>query len=91
MNDNCARQIQIEIENDYQTITSCYNCAATIATTRIPRTRKGIETTCAAFREEIRLLIARIPESGGVSEKTANLCLYEFLASGHVSNWIKNI
>ena len=78
MNDNCARQIEIEIENDYQTITSCNDCAAKIILKRMPRTRKGIGTTCPALREEIRVFFAWIPESGGSREKNMALCLYEF-------------
>ena len=79
MNDNCARQIEIVIENDYQTIPSCNGCAATIVTAQIPRTRWGNGTTCPAFREEIGLLFARIPESGGVSEENCNSLFYELL------------
>ena len=86
MNDNCEGQFEIEIENDYQTIPSCNDCAATIVTTRIPRTRKGIETTCPAFQEEIRVLFARILESGGVSGENCNSLFYELLAPGHVLN-----
>ena len=73
MNGNCAIKIEIEVENNYQkTIPSCNGGAATINTPRIPRTSKGIGTTCPAFREETRLLFARIPESGGVSGKNCN-------------------
>ena len=75
MNNNCARQTEIGIENDYQTIPSCNDCAATIVTTRITRTRKGIGTTCPAFREETRALFDRIPESGGVSGVNCNSVL----------------
>ena len=75
MNDNCAIQIKIEIDNYQKTIPSCNDCAATIVTTRITRTRKGIGTTCPAFRQEIRLLFARIPESGGISGENLNIIL----------------
>ena len=74
------------MENDYQTIPSRNNCAATIITTRIPRMRKGIGTTCSAFREEIRALFARISESGGVSREKYNSLFYEIFASVHVLN-----
>ena len=70
---NCALLIEIEVENNYQkTIPSCNNSAATIVTTRIPRTTKGTGTTCPAFREGIRLLFARVPEAGGVSVEKCN-------------------
>ena len=68
MNDNCARQVEIEIENDYQTIPSCNNCATTIVTTRIQRTKKGIVTTSRGFREVIRALFVRIPDPGRYKE-----------------------
>ena len=87
MNGNCAIQIEIELEHNYQkTIPSCKDCVATIVTTRIPRTRKGIGTTCPAFREEIRLLFARFQNPEGSRDKTVTLCFYELLASGHVLN-----
>ena len=86
MSDKCERQIEIEIENDYQTIPICDDCAATINTTRIPRTRKGIGTTCPAFREEIRALFARISESGSVSGENCNSLFFELSASDQVLN-----
>ena len=78
MNNSCERQIEIAIENEDQTIPSCNDCAATIVTTRIPRIRKGVGTTFPAFREEIRALFARIPESAGVSGENCNSVFYEF-------------
>ena len=60
--------ILIEIEENFtKTTPSCNNCAATIVTTRTPRTRKGVGTACPAFLKEKRGLFLRIPESAGVS------------------------
>ena len=78
MNNSSQKQIEIGKENDNQTIPSCNDCAATIVTTRIPSFRKGVGTTCPAFREEIRALFARIPESGGVSGENGNSLLLNF-------------
>ena len=70
MNDNWAIQIEIEVENSYQkTIPSCNDCAATIVTKRIRRTRKGIGTTCPGFREEIGVVFARIQRVIGLGRK----------------------
>ena len=68
--------ILIEIGESFtKTIPSCNDCAATIVTTRIPRTRKGVETACPAFLKEIRTLFSRIPESGGVRDENSNCIL----------------
>ena len=91
MNEDCAREIDIETENSYQTLPCCNDCAATIVRTRIPRTRKGIGTTCPVFREEIKVFFARIPGSGGFSGDNSNSLFYILLASGHVLNSINNI
>ena len=78
MNNSCERQIEIGIENDDQTIPSCDDCANTVVTTRIPRIRKGIGTTCPAFREETRALFSGFQNRGGSREKTVTLCLMNF-------------
>ena len=59
-------------------IPSCNDCANTIVTKQFKRTRKGVETTCPAFRKEIRTLLLRITESGRVS---GNNLFYKLLAS----------
>ena len=59
--------IEIEPKNLTNTIPSCNDCAATIVTTRITRTRKGVATACPDFLKEIRALLPRISESVGVS------------------------
>ena len=87
MNDNCARQIEIELEKNYQqTIPSCNDCDATIVTTRIPRTRKGIgrRVQPSGKKQHCYLLGFQIPEESW--EKTVALCLYELVASSHDLN-----
>ena len=86
MNNSCEKQIEIGVENDNQTILSCSDCPATIATTRIPRIRKGVGKNCPAFREERRAFFALIPETGRVSRENCNSLFYKLLAFGHVLN-----
>ena len=73
MNGNCAIQIEIEVENNYQeTIPSCNDCAAKIVTTRIARNGKGIGTTCRAFREEKDRYLPGFQNPEGVSGENGN-------------------
>ena len=77
VNGNCV--ILIEIENNFtMTIPSCNDCAATIVTTQIPRTRKGVGTACPALLKEIKTFIPRNPESGGVSRGELKLYFNTF-------------
>ena len=71
----------IEIEERIglsETISSCNNCAAKIVTKQFTRTRKGVGTTCPAFRKKIKTLFLRIPESGRVSGDNLNLIFIKF-------------
>ena len=60
-NNNGSRVKLIEIEARIglsETIPSCNDCAVTIVTKQFTRTRKGVETTCPAFRKEDKGVIS---------------------------------
>ena len=80
-NNNGNRLKVIEIEERIglsETIPSCNDCAVTIVTKQITRTKKDVGRTCSAFRKEIRTLFLRIPESRRVSGDNLNIILTKF-------------
>ena len=78
-NGNPVKLIEIEERIGLsETIPSCNDCAVTMNTKQITRTRKDVGRTCSAFRKEIRTLFLRIRESGRVSGDNFNIILKKF-------------
>ena len=64
----------------------CNDCVAKIVTEQFTRTGKGVGTACPAFRKEIRALLLRIPESGGLLGGELKLFFINFKIPGYVLN-----